>query len=346
MKHFHTFDALRFYAFFIVFLHHLPIPSHSYFSFIAHSGGIGVQIFFILSGFLITYILYHEKQKKEEFSLKNFMMRRVLRIWPLYYAMVIFAYLTPHLLQFLSLESSDDGYTPNWWYPLLFLENYQMMITDSFANVSPLRVMWSLCIEEHFYIIWGLVFLLLPINRVIYFLIGSIIFSFGCRVYYQHIGLIDMDIFTNVHYFSFGGILAYITWYKSEWIEKLAIIPVTIKKGLALGIIILFLIIPMFKWNQLFVESMVICVLTIFLLALTLTNDKPLTLSDRHLFSRLGKYTYGMYLFHTIWISLMIKFTNQPVLIIVLSLTATILSSMISYHLFEKQFLKLKTYYR
>ena len=346
MKYFHTFDALRFYAFFIVFIHHLPIPSESYFSIITHSGGIGVQIFFLLSGFLITYILCHEKLHHKDFSIKNFMMRRVLRIWPLYYAMVIFAFITPYILQLLSLNSSDEGYTPNWLYPLFFLENYQMMITNSFANVSPLRVMWSLCIEEHFYIIWGLAFLLLPINRLLNFLIGSIIFSFSCRIIYQQIGLADMDIFTNVHYFSFGGILAYMLLFKTKWIENLESIPINIKRGIALFILILFLVIPSFGWNQVIVETLVICLLTISLLALTLPKNNPLKISNQNIFNKLGKYTYGMYLFHTIWISLIIKFTDQLVIIAILSLMATILSSMLSYHLFEKQFLKLKKYYR
>lgn len=346
MKYFHTFDALRFYAFFIVFLHHLPVSSESIFSIITHSGGIGVQIFFILSGFLITYILFQEKLNRREFSLKNFMMRRALRIWPLYYIMVLFAFITPYILKFLSIDSSDDGYYPNWIFPLLFMENYQMMIHDNFANVSPLRVMWSLCIEEHFYILWGLVFFILPYNRMKYFLIGSIFFSFTCRLIYSQIGIDDLDINTNVHYFSFGGILAYILIFKKEWIEKLSIIPVVLKQILGLLILILYLIIPQFKLESIVTESLLICLLTVFLLVLTLTDKNPLQISDKNWISKLGKYTYGMYLFHIIWINLLMKFTDQIVVLFIVSLLATIISSIISYHLFEKQFLKLKKYFR
>jgi len=345
MKYFHTFDALRFYAFFIVFIHHLPIKSNSFFSKFTHSGGIGVQIFFILSGFLITYILYFNKLNQKDFRIKNFMIRRVLRIWPLYYAMVLFAFLSPYVLHFFSLKSSDDGYAPNWLYPLFFLENYQMMFNDSFANVSPLRVMWSLCIEEHFYILWGLVFLFLSIDRILYFLLGSILVSFISRIIYNNIGLVDMDILTNIHYFSFGGLLAYVLTFRKDWIEKLSCIPVHIKKGLAVLILISFLIIPSYKLDITIVETLLICLLTIFLLAMTLPFKNSLKISDNNLLSKLGKYSYGMYLFHTIWINLFMKLTNHIILLTLLSLLATILSSIISYHLFEKQFLKLKKYY-
>ncbi|MBQ0148253.1 MAG: acyltransferase family protein [Flavobacteriaceae bacterium] len=71
-----------------------------------------------------------------------------------------------------------------------------------------------------------------------------------------------------------------------------------------------------------------------------------LKISDHNIINRLGKYTYGMYLFHTIWINLFNKFTNQYLLIALFAFVATILSSILSYHIFEKQFLKLKKYYR
>ena len=119
MRYFYTFDVLRFLAFLIVFLHHLPTTDNTFFNFFMHSGGIGVQIFFVLSGFLISYILIEEKKISNKLNLKNFFMRRVLRIWPLYYAMIFFAFITPWILKLFSIESSDEGYSPNWLFPLL-----------------------------------------------------------------------------------------------------------------------------------------------------------------------------------------------------------------------------------
>src|SRR5215208_8125673 len=151
-RHFHSFDALRFFAFLKVFLLHLPIVAFPTFNFISNGGGIGVIFFFVLSGFLITYILLSEKEVTGSVDLRRFFLRRILRIWPLYYLMVAFAFITPYILSILNIGFSKEGYEPNWIMSLCFLENYQMILTRDHPNVSPLGVTWSLCIEEHFYL--------------------------------------------------------------------------------------------------------------------------------------------------------------------------------------------------
>lgn len=346
MRYFHTFDALRFLAFFIVFLHHLPVVNIDFINFFMHSGGIGVQIFFVLSGFLISYILLEEKKKSKQLNLKNFFMRRILRIWPLYYAMLLFAFLTPYILQLFSLKSSNEGYHPNWFFPLLFLENYQMIINNSFANVSPLRVMWSLCIEEHFYILWGIVFYFISNKRFPVFLVISIILSLMFRVIYDKNNIYDLDINTNVLYFSFGGIVAYLLSYNEDSLNKLSRVPHELKVLLSGIIILLYFLIPTFKVDPVIIEPLIIGIFTSILIAFTLCNRNAIIISDSNIFSILGKYTYGMYLFHTIWINFVMKFFSDFSVVFILSFSATIFSSMISYHLFEGKFLKLKKYFK
>ena len=103
--HFHTFDSLRFLSFLLVFLHHSPVSKGSFLHYFAKEGGIGVSFFFVLSGFLITYILIVEKINAHgKIDLKKFFVRRILRIWPLYYAMVIFAMFTPFVLDFFHIS--------------------------------------------------------------------------------------------------------------------------------------------------------------------------------------------------------------------------------------------------
>ena len=87
-EYFQSFDALRFISFFLVFLLHTPVDENSFMSFFSKSGGTGVSFFFVLSGFLITYILIIEKKNFNKISLKNFFVRRILRIWPLFYLMI------------------------------------------------------------------------------------------------------------------------------------------------------------------------------------------------------------------------------------------------------------------
>lgn len=346
MRYFHTFDALRFFAFFIVFIHHLPTNKNGIINFFTHSGVIGVQIFFVLSGFLISYILLDEKKKSRKINLKNFFIRRVLRIWPLYYIMILFAFITPFILKMLSLNSSDEGYYPNWIYPLLFLENYEMMIKDNFANVSPLRVMWSLCIEEHFYLLWGITFFFISNKKFPIFLIISILLSLGFRILYKTLDISYLDINTNVLYFSFGGIVAYLLTYKQEVIDKLSKISIIFKIIISSIFILLYFSLPHLQIDNIVLQPLIVGSVTAILIAFTLCSVNYLKISDKNIFSKLGKFTYGMYLFHTIWINLIVKFISDFTMIFVLSLFTTAMSSILSYYLFENQFLKLKKYFK
>ncbi|SIQ41899.1 Peptidoglycan/LPS O-acetylase OafA/YrhL, contains acyltransferase and SGNH-hydrolase domains [Chryseobacterium sp. RU37D] len=346
--HFHTFDSLRFLSFLLVFLRHSPVPEDSILYYFSHEGGIGVSFFFVLSGFLITYILILEKINNQgKVPLKKFFKRRVLRIWPLYYAMVIFAMCTPYILSFFNISYSNEGYLPNWFFTLTFLENYMAMFTKLLPNVAPLTVIWSLCVEEHFYIFWGLAFYFISLKNISKLLIGCIIFSFIMQAVYERYNLNTLDIFTNIHYFAFGAIPAYIFVFKKNIIEKLGEIPAFYKNIYAISIIGFILIvantdvIPDLK-----VSSFLFSVLFSGLILFTLGKKNVFKIPDASILARLGKYTYGLYLFHTIFISLFVKIGNKTnmnwIMITTLSFIGTVLLSILSYHLFEKQFLKLK----
>ena len=342
--HFHTFDALRFFAFFLVFLHHVPFPADSAMSFFAESGGIGVILFFILSGFLITYILLDEKQKQDRINLRNFMMRRILRIWPLYFAMVLFAILTPWILSLLNISPSDKGYEPNWFFSLTFLENYQMMLHKAEPNVSPLSVMWSLCIEEHFYILWGLLFLLLKTQKIFKVLLAYALLSLCLIGIYSFYEIWTTDLPTNLIYFSAGGLLAFAFCFNRKILLRLDQIPLRGRNFVFILILFSFFVLPHLNLNAV-ILPLVIVVLFVFLLAITL-SDNPVKIKDSNLFSELGKYTYGMYLYHIIVINFLLKFKLSVYEVFFAGLILTVLISYLSYHLFENQFLKLKRYFR
>ncbi|MGC8823165.1 MAG: acyltransferase family protein [Bacteroidales bacterium] len=347
--HFHTFDALRLFSFLLVFLHHSPVPESSPFSYFSKSGGIGVVFFFVLSGFLITYILLEEKVNKGKISLKKFYVRRILRIWPLFYAMILFAYLTPYLLDAFHFSYSSEGYQPNWLMSVLFLENYKMMITGSFPNVSPLGVMWSLCIEEHFYLIWGILIATINVKRIPVLILVSVLLANVCRIIYMVKGIATIDIFTNIDYFAFGAIPAYLLVFKNEWIGWLEQLPPAIKYGVAIIAAVLIFLLPHihYVWVELISPFLLGATFSLLIL-FTLPPNNCLKISDNAWLSRLGVYTYGLYLFHTI----VINFFHHTVIsqyawpwFICISLVVTILISMLSYHIFEKQFLRLKAYF-
>ncbi len=359
-RYFHTFDALRFFAFFKVFLLHVPIVAFPWFNYIKAGGGIGVQFFFVLSGFLITYIILEEKKRTGTLNIKNFFVRRILRIWPLYYLMVLVAYTTPFILEhFLHLPSSSEGYEPSIWVSLTFLENYKMMITGDHANVSPLSVMWSLCIEEHYYIIWGVLLYYLTPKRLPLAIGVCLILGLVSRWVYFLMGIPASDLFTNIDLFAFGAIPAYALVYLPNRLENILSKISLFQKRL----FVLFLVVVVTLSSQHASNDQDFILLTsllggvfMVLIAFTLPAKKQLNVSDNNIISRMGVYTYGLYLYHTLVINMLLKVfvkagfdINEPataVLFIGVSLVGSLVCSILSYHLFEKLFLKLKRYFR
>ncbi|HEX8562659.1 MAG TPA: acyltransferase [Flavobacterium sp.] len=352
-RHFATFDALRFLAFFCVFISHLAAPADSWFSYLQKSGGLGVRFFFVLSGFLITYILLFEKQHKARINLKNFFMRRTLRIWPLFYAMILFAFLTPVILRWTKLPFSSEGYEPNWILSCLFLENYQMMATGSFPDSSPLNVMWSLCVEEHFYIFWGLLIFVVSVKQVPKLIAASIIGATVVRVLYSNLGLPFLDMPSNIDYFAFGAIPAYCLLYKPRTIEKLQHLPHLFKYLVAASAIFFVFASPHFAFAlKHFVDPILSGLLFMLAVSFTLPGMNKLHVSDHHIMSRLGVFTYGLYLFHTICINLLLQLARKIgfqlqssfdyLIFGVIAFLLTVVASVLSYYLFELKFLKLK----
>jgi len=309
-----------------------------------------------LSGFLISYILLHEKERTGTVHLKKFFMRRILRIWPLFYAMILFAFLTPYLLDFVGVAYSSKGYEPNWLMSCLFLENYMMISTGTFPNVSPLRVMWSLCIEEHFYIIWGLLLYFLPVKRLPVLIIISVIIAYIGRVICYNLVVVDMDIFTNIDYFAYGTIPAYYLIKREEIIERVSRISIHVKYLIAAITVAFILIFPQMSYaTQLFIKPLTLGLLFTALIFFTLPASNRIYISRKHIISRLGVYTYGLYLYHTICINFLMKLCEMKnvdltnvfnvIAFSIVSLFISIIISVISYYLFENQFIKLKKYF-
>lgn len=117
-------------------------------------GWVGVQLFFVLSGFLITGILLDEKNSPHH--LRNFYVRRVLRIFPLYYATLIFFFIALPALGVNPVLDIDRNAQQIWYW--LFLSNWSIPII---GGPGALSHFWSLAVEEQFYLVWPFAILLL-----------------------------------------------------------------------------------------------------------------------------------------------------------------------------------------
>jgi peptidoglycan/LPS O-acetylase OafA/YrhL len=153
-------DVLRFFAFFAVFINHTSSPSVSFYTArhfpraiaevlasTSRAGGFGVDLFFLLSAYLITSLLLRERAATGTISLRNFYIRRCLRIWPLYFFALFVAALWP-IAQWRMSPHYVVGYS-------LFMGNWMSAYYGSPASF--MAILWSVSVEEQFYMSWPIV---------------------------------------------------------------------------------------------------------------------------------------------------------------------------------------------
>jgi peptidoglycan/LPS O-acetylase OafA/YrhL len=194
LRHFENLDALRFLAFFSVFCLHmvsfgLYYNGSAWYQWIEKSlllnGDLGVNFFFTLSGFLITNLLLQEREDTSKISVANFYIRRFLRIWPLYFVLVAVGFMAIPFI--IKLFPQANPFNPEFSlipydrlvYYLSFLVNYDLTINTYPSPV--LAVLWSISVEEQFYIFWPLLIAFVPRKYLIYSLFGVLAATFIFR---------------------------------------------------------------------------------------------------------------------------------------------------------------------
>ncbi len=164
-------DALRGIAILLVIAHNatLHYGTTPYLHPLFDRGWMGVDLFFVLSGFLISGILLDTKESPNYF--KNFYARRVLRIWPLYYCLLAFMFVVlPHASA--SQGAAIFAKSSPWWAYPFFLQNFLLPLSTDAAG--PLGVTWSLAIEEQFYLVWPIIVRFLSKRQVAILAIAEI----------------------------------------------------------------------------------------------------------------------------------------------------------------------------
>jgi peptidoglycan/LPS O-acetylase OafA/YrhL len=326
---------------------------------IFHSGGEGVSIFFVLSGFLITHLLIAEEQKNKSISLFNFYVRRSLRIWPLYFIVMIFGLFIYPIFELSSGRNELEHVST--FLNLTFLNNFDLLSLISQGNQGfnpQIQIAWSVAIEEQFYLIWPLFFLLVKSQKRLLLMFTILVISITFRIfnYYNY----DINYFHTLAVCGdmiIGGIFATAINYNSKVLHFFK--SNSNKSRLIFYIIaICFFLLRHFIFN--FEKDIAILrYLMLFLYAFIICDqcfntNNFFKLERFKIFSSLGKYTYSMYLIHMIVI-LMLKNIFDYLLIsyktdlisgiwlAFLTLILTIFVSFLSYNYFEIYFLKLKT---
>ncbi len=364
--YFEGLNGLRFFAALAVIITHVELIK-GVFNFkhywnnpiIFNLGGLGVYFFFVLSGFLITYLLLAEKQKFNKIEIKQFYLRRIFRIWPLYYLIIIVGFFVlPHFdcfhISYLQRDFEMHFYTNLFLY-LIILPNLAFSI---FAAVPNIGQVWSIGIEEQFYIFWPLIISKSKnvIKTLTYIILGLIFLKIGILVlgFFVH----DTTWYNPLKKFvamskfecmALGGIGAVMLFNNHPLIKY-----ILNKQLLSLSIILIPVLIFFTPPNIQDAIHLVYSFLFLVIIIQVAMGKGLLNLENRVL-NYLGKISYGIYMYHfmvipfVLWVFKRYLISDsgiiENIVIYCFTVSLTILISGLSYRFIEKPFIKMKSKY-
>jgi peptidoglycan/LPS O-acetylase OafA/YrhL len=328
-------NGLRAIAVLCVVLYHAGLPA---------PGGFGVLVFFVLSGFLITWLLLNEFRKTGDLSFRNFYARRSLRIFPAFYAY------SALLLGFLVLLHKHID-VPQAVASLLYVNDYfQAIYGDPGTGLSHT---WSLAVEEQFYLIWAPALLvLLRRRKVLPALVTAILTLWVYRLalvfFGVHSGYIYEAFDTRADHLLIGCLLAFLLFEK-RWnrFVRFACRPEVVAVNIAVLVVLNAL---EFHYGDTFRDTVAFVVEPV-LVAMSIpglinfSNGLVGRFMESGPISGLGRISYSVYLYQQIAIGPVQKALHaQPLLVrAAASLVVTVVAALFSYHFIERPFLRLKS---
>jgi peptidoglycan/LPS O-acetylase OafA/YrhL len=362
--HWPALDGLRGTAILAVLICHYSalLPKSASWTGVLQNGWAGVDLFFVLSGFLITDILFDAKGTRHYF--RNFYARRVLRIFPLYYGflaalllVLLFSGMAEWSRQLRAAQPWLWTYTVNFWIPA------QTKWNDGSDSIMPL---WSLSVEEQFYLVWPLVVFCFSLRALIRICMGIMVGALLLRLILAAHGTSWFALYTwtptRADSLAAGALLA-LLMQPPDAARKLRKIA---GYGAVIAGLLLLLACPGFDptrhpWLRDFLYSL----LAIFFAVILFWSIDPGSLRglpmrfyERQILRIIGRYSYGIYVLH-----LPLMYLSRAALVrwhvydpertswatalglIVLNVMLTSFAAAVSYHFYEKQFLKLKQWF-
>lgn len=340
-RRFGSLDGLRTVSVIAVIWHHC---NQSMYGGILSAGYTGVYLFFAISGFLITTLLLRERDEKGEISLRNFYIRRSLRIFPLYYAVVAL-----YLVLILTMDRHSDGgrsYLHNLPYFLSYTTNWFIEVGN------PKRIVfyhaWSLATEEQFYLLWPWIIRFSRGWRIpVAFMIGLLVVD---QVGEQALlrGILSADplwvrILTSIAApICMGCLFALLLHHPRGFRLAYRLLGRRWSVPLLVGLLLLGLRSP--APPHFFVNLMMASLVT----AVCIREDhvlRPLLGSAAAQY--IGMISYGMYLLHVLPMNVAERILklSHPVAEFLVVLPLTVIGATLSYRLFERPFLKRKAAY-
>ena len=326
-----------------------------YFSKVLSKGHHGVALFFVLSGFLITYLLLHEAKTMGTINPGRFFMRRLLRIWPVYFLVVIFGFFLFPFLPFGIETTNSIAYYGG------FLSNFEEIRNGWQDSVSFLSVTWSVSIEEQYYLSWVALIALLPFfakgKYFQYYFVLLLLTSIIFRIYYFDAErMIYFHTLSVVSDLALGGLLAWRVFYKGipEGFKLLSRWKIILIYTLGLGCILADTM--LFRGSFVVIERVILGLFFAFVIAEQVYCKHSFYKADRIPgFKKLGEISYGWYMYHCIVIYYVQQALNERGwnetsidfgFFLISTFLITYLISWGSYRFMEQPLLKLKRFFR
>lgn len=347
-------DVLRFICAAGVIFHHATltlkdkgVATHAE-EFHRYSGSFFLDVFFIISGFLISLILMKEHEAGT-FSMKNFFMRRIIRIWPLYFlAVILKIWLIP-----VANGMSITAIKTNLLYACTFSINFQLLFQEV---VKTYTILWSICIEEHIYLLLPFLLLLFKqkFKMVSYFLIVTGFISWIYFIGVPSAGNYSSAYFVSSSYFYYFGLGILIACIRTRSIPGIKLEQTIFKPLVQIIVCLIFFGFVFNRWgnHNSLVTTLIITGLFGGYLVWASTQENFILKLKPNLSKYLGNISYAMYVTHIITIGLAIAFFKKkgihfsegafgwglPILATVLCMAF----SSLLYYCFERPILKLK----
>jgi peptidoglycan/LPS O-acetylase OafA/YrhL len=345
-------DVLRFFAFLAVFIHHslssdvaaymqkgLPEWVAKWCAAAVLSGGLGVDLFFALSSYLITELLIREYLLRGKLDWRSFYVRRALRIWPLYYLFIAACVLIVPLF----LVDSLSG-----WHLIAFLffsANWSCAALGYPASVA--APLWSISVEEQFYASWPLLLSRIGINRIVHICIAMLIIAQVTRLLLWSLDAghtaVWCNTFARLDPIAGGALLAACLRGNVPRLTNFMRISLLIVGGL------LFVCAARFGnfygAGSLFLYPAATIGAISVICAILRKQERGLRQSlIRRALIYLGRISYGLYVWHLLAIAITVKIASSkyPIPKPVLAFLITVLISICSYHVIERPFLRWK----
>ncbi len=355
LKHIKGLNTIRAIAALGVLVHHVELYKHRdgisslfrnvYFSTLIETLGASmVHLFFVLSGFLITYLLLLEQKKNGSISIKQFYFRRVFRIWPLYFVILFISFaIIPYFIYGSSFFDNSTHYyhlinTSNYSqaFPLYFLFLSNLALSKGLIIVGASQS-WSVSVEEQFYLIWPWIFFIFRKHLALVLSAFIILKVFLVKLSISYLSILGV---LPLEYMCLGALVGYIAFQQPKsivWIFKLKY---SFYFSLVIALIVLF-----FKF-QLIQGSF-------FAILIGIIYFNQTRIKDVKIFNFLGSISYGIYMYHPIMMYFSFEIVNRyidaslnlgfyNIAVYLLVLLSTVLISQLSYAYIESPILKLK----